>query len=135
MNARVSGRVARSAQAGLEVLAVTSAEAQPAWRLGVWERTLVDNRGTNAFLTGSTEEGRLVLTGTAPSRHGSALDVRVTSTRKSNDRFEQRWERTTGRRRDLASAARGYLPAEVGQLRETHTERQSAGAPAMNAGR
>ena len=63
-------------------------------RLGVWERTLVDNRGTNAFLTGSTEDGRLVLTGTAPSRQGSALDVRVTSTRKSDDRFEQRWERT-----------------------------------------
>jgi len=54
----------------------------------------VDNRGTNAFLTGSTEDGRLVLTGTAPSRHGSALDVRVTSTRKGDDRFEQRWERT-----------------------------------------
>jgi len=63
-------------------------------RLGIWERTLVDNRGANAFLTGSSADGRLVLTGTAPSRHGSALDVRVIFTRKSDDRFEQRWERT-----------------------------------------
>jgi hypothetical protein len=63
-------------------------------RLGIWERTLVDNRGANAFLSGSTADGRLVLTGTAPSRRGSALDVRVIFTRKSDERFEQRWERT-----------------------------------------
>ncbi len=63
-------------------------------RLGIWERTFVDNRGANAILSGSSAGGQLILTGTAPSRHRRALDVRVTFTRKSDDRFVQRWERT-----------------------------------------
>ena len=77
-------------EGGYEAIAFTSVRR----RLGIWERTLVDNRGGNAFLTGSTTGGQLILEGTAPSKHGSALDVRVTFTRKSADRFEQRWERT-----------------------------------------
>lgn len=76
---------------GYEATAFTSVRR----RLGIWERTLVDNRGTNAFLTGSTTDGQLVLAGTAPSKRGKALDVRVTFTRKSDDRFVQRWERTS----------------------------------------
>jgi hypothetical protein len=76
---------------GYEAIAFTSVRR----RLGIWERTFVDNRGTNAFLSGRTTDGRLMLTGTAPSKQGGALDVRVSFTRKSDDRFEQRWERTS----------------------------------------
>jgi hypothetical protein len=44
---------------------------------GVWYRTLVDNRGTRIFLTGSEVDGRMVLTGTMPLK-GKLADVRVT---------------------------------------------------------
>lgn len=75
---------------GYEAIVFTSVRR----RLGIWTKTLVDNRGTNAFLTGGMTNGQMILTGTAPSRHGRGLDVRVTYTQKSPDRFEQRWEKT-----------------------------------------
>ena len=78
---------------GYEAIVFTSVRR----RLGLWVKTFVDNRGTNAFLTGGITDGRLVLEGTAPSARGRKLDVRVIYTQRGDGGFEQRSEKTRDR--------------------------------------
>ena len=75
---------------GYEAIVFTSVRR----RLGLWVKTFVDNRRTNAFVSGGLTDGRLILKGTAPSARGRALEVRVIYTELSDGRFEQRWEKT-----------------------------------------
>ncbi len=79
-----------SSHDGYEAIVFTSVRR----RLGIWVKTLVDNEGTNVFLTGGLTDGKLVLQGTAPDGRGGAQDVRITYIQKTADKFEQRWEKS-----------------------------------------